>query len=128
MEIENTTNISEFSKGNPLFIKLVLQYTRSAKERQFLRELLAPPIQELCSESTLNLESDPVAIYKRLIQEEELQTGEKSMRKHDVDAKEAFADPAVKSNYLTSKSRMKTRKKKKISITVSRSQMSFTFW
>ena len=106
VEIENTTNLTEFSKGNPLFIKLMLQYTRSAKERQYLRDLLAPPIRALLNETDLSLESDPVAIYKKLRQDEELETGERSKKKHDVDAKEAFADPQVQKVYAASESRV----------------------
>ncbi|KAJ3333331.1 hypothetical protein HDU76_009303 [Blyttiomyces sp. JEL0837] len=95
VEVDEINKIDEFWRANPLFIKLVLQYTRGAKERQFLRELLQPLVRLILSDSSLDLETDPVFIYKNLIREEESKSGEQSSRSHDVTHQSALADPEV---------------------------------
>jgi hypothetical protein len=68
---------------------------RGAKERQFLRDLLQPLIKLILQDNTLDLETDPVFIYKNLIREEELKTGEQSRRSYDVTPQQAAADVEV---------------------------------
>ncbi|KAJ3397220.1 hypothetical protein HDU92_000100 [Lobulomyces angularis] len=95
IEIEDISNIGEFWRANPLFIKLLLHYTRGAKERQFLRDLLQPLVKIVLHNSTLELETDVMLIYKALIRDEESQTGEKSKRSPDVTPQQAAQDPEV---------------------------------
>lgn len=45
-----------------MFVKLLLHYTRGAKERQFLRELLQPLVKSVIHNSSLDLEVDPLAV------------------------------------------------------------------
>jgi len=40
LEVQEASSAAEAAKENPLFIKLVLQYTRGAKERDYLRGML----------------------------------------------------------------------------------------
>ncbi|KAJ3121772.1 hypothetical protein HK098_003406 [Nowakowskiella sp. JEL0407] len=95
MEIDEISDLGEFWRANPLFIKLVLHYTRGAKERAFLRELLQPIVKKVMQDSSLDLDSDPISIYKVLIREEESRTGEKSSRNLDATPQQAAADPEV---------------------------------
>jgi len=99
-EVEDINDINDFWRVNPIFIKLVLHYCRGAKERQYLRELLQPLIKSVISCEGLELESDPISIYKTLIREEEFKTGQPSKRKYDVTAKEALADEETKKKYI----------------------------
>ncbi|KAI9202931.1 uncharacterized protein BJ171DRAFT_460734 [Polychytrium aggregatum] len=96
IEVEEITEIGEFWRSNPLFIKLVMNYIRGAKERQFLRELLQPLVNLVIKDNNLDLELDPITIYKFLIREEEVISGEKSKRPYDVTVQQAAADPEVK--------------------------------
>ncbi|KAJ3092687.1 hypothetical protein HK102_004149 [Quaeritorhiza haematococci] len=96
IEIDEISEIGEFWRSNPLFIKLVLHYTRGAKERKFLRDLLQPLVKQILGDSALDLEVDPISIYKALIREEESRTGEKSSRPYDVTPTVAAADPEVR--------------------------------
>ncbi|KAJ3105040.1 hypothetical protein HDU97_008648 [Phlyctochytrium planicorne] len=95
IEVEEISKIDEFWRSNPFFIKLVLHYTRGAKERQFLRDLLQPLLKLTMSDSALDLETDPLFIYKSLIREEESRTGEQSTRPYDATAVQAALDPEV---------------------------------
>ncbi|TPX34547.1 hypothetical protein SmJEL517_g02831 [Synchytrium microbalum] len=96
VEIEDLNEVSEFWRANPLFIKLVLHYTRGAKERQYLRELLQPLVKKILDDATLDLESDPTSIYKAIIRDEESRTGEASKRPYEVPPAQAAADEEVK--------------------------------
>eukprot|EP00842_Homolaphlyctis_polyrhiza_P003308 jgi/Hompol1/3979/HPOL_003428-RA len=95
VELNDIVKLDDFWRDNPFFVKLVLQYTRGAKERQFLRDLLQPVLKIVLTDNQLELETDAVAIYKNLIREEESKTGEKSSKPYDVTAQQAAADASV---------------------------------
>lgn len=106
-EVEDINDINDFWRINPIFIKLVLHYSRGAKERQYLRDLLQPLVKSVFSSEGLELESDPIAIYKTLIREEEYKTGQPSKRKYDVTAKEALSDEETKRMYINHLQKLK---------------------
>lgn len=60
------------------------------------------PIKEMAAQTDLSLETDPVTIHRKIIQEEELTTGQKTKRKYDVDAREALEDQQVQKVYRNS--------------------------
>lgn len=91
-EMVATNEISEFLKGNPLFIKLAVHYYRGAKERQFLRELLQPLVKEVIGNDQLDFETDPLVLYRQAIKEEESRTGEASTKPFDIPREEALKD------------------------------------
>lgn len=95
VELNDITKIEEFYRDNPLFIKLVLQYIRGAKERKFLRTLLQPLVKMVMADNSLELETDAVSIYRAIIRQEELNTGEKSNRNYDISPPEAASCPEV---------------------------------
>ncbi|ORX51088.1 hypothetical protein BCR36DRAFT_351608 [Piromyces finnis] len=99
-EVEDINDINDFWRVNPIFIKLITHYSRGAKELQYLRDLLQPLIKSVISCEGLELESDPISIYKTLIREEEFKTGQPSKRKYDVTAKEALNDEETKKKYI----------------------------
>ena len=90
---------SDLLKGNPIFIKMAIHYTRGAKERQFLRDLLQPLVKDVISQLDLDLESDPLSIYKQSIRDEESRTGEASTRPYDVSRDDALKDGEVNKTF-----------------------------
>ncbi|RKP07724.1 hypothetical protein THASP1DRAFT_30466 [Thamnocephalis sphaerospora] len=100
IEIESIHEVSEFLRGNPVFIKLAIHYNRGAKERKYLRDLLQPLIREVVENVELDLESDPLVIYRSLIREEESRTGVRSTRPYDVLREEALTDPETRSTLI----------------------------
>lgn len=90
----------EFLRGSPPFIKLVVQYNRGAKERQYLRELLSPLVRGIIDDEGLDLETDPCAIYRGTINQEEMETGRASSRPVDVDFPTALADPFARTVFI----------------------------
>ena len=97
-EINDVDDLGDFIKSNPQFVRLVVNYIRGAKDRQFLQSVLQKPILQVFS-SDLELDTDPISIYKKLVVKEETETGFKSQRKLDVSKEEALLDPVVKSEY-----------------------------
>lgn len=95
-----SNSVQEFMRGNAPFIKLVMQYNRGAKERQYLRDLLAPLVRGIIEDDYLDLETDPSAIYRATINQEEMETGRASSRPLDVDYQEALADPMARTVFI----------------------------
>ncbi|KAJ3038625.1 hypothetical protein HDV00_000469 [Rhizophlyctis rosea] len=96
VEVDESAKLEEFWRANPYFIRLVLQYTRGAKNAQFLRDLLSPLTKAVLTDGSLDLETEPLNIWKSLIREEESRTGEKSSRPYDATLQQAMEDPEVK--------------------------------
>ncbi|KAF7722402.1 hypothetical protein EC973_003178 [Apophysomyces ossiformis] len=99
-EMKFVGNTQEFMRGNYTFMKLVVQSNRGAKEREFFRKVLAPIISEVVNNEFLDLETDPVGIYHKAVNDEESRTGRPSARKHSVNSQEALADPEVRDKFI----------------------------
>jgi len=99
-EVEQLANLGEFLKGNPVFIRLVVHYNRGAKERAFLRNLLQPLVKNVLDDDKLDLDTDPLNIYRNLIRAQESKTGEKSTRKFDLSRDEALQEADVKAAFV----------------------------
>ncbi|KAJ1801635.1 iqgap- protein [Coemansia sp. RSA 2399] len=100
IELSAIYTLSEFLRGNPIFIKLAVHYNRGAKERKYLRDLLQPTIKKVIEDPDLDLESDPLAIYRTLIREEESRTGEKSRRPYDISREDALNDMETRTTFI----------------------------
>ena len=99
-ELSLVSTVQEFIRGNAQFIKLVVQYNRGAKERKYLRDLLSPLVQGVMNDDGLDLETDPCAIYRATINQEEMETGQPSRRPLDVNFHEALADPMARTIFI----------------------------
>ncbi|KAJ1822230.1 iqgap- protein [Coemansia sp. RSA 2599] len=100
MELSSIESLHEFLRGNPIFIKLAVHYNRGAKERKYLRDLLQPLIKKVIEDPELDLESDPLVIYRTLIREEESRTGEKSRRAYDISREDALNDMETRTTFI----------------------------
>lgn len=100
IELASIETLQEFLRGNPIFIKLAVHYNRGAKERKYLRDLLQPLIKKVIDDPDLDLESDPLVIYRTLIREEESRTGEKSRRPYDITREDALNDMETRTTFI----------------------------
>ncbi|KAJ1987839.1 iqgap- protein [Coemansia spiralis] len=100
LELSAINTLPEFLRGNPIFIKLAVHYNRGAKERKYLRDLLQPLIKKVIDDPDLDLESDPLSIYRTLIREEESRTGEKSRRPYDISREDALNDMETRTTFI----------------------------
>ncbi|KAI7827713.1 hypothetical protein BX661DRAFT_170948 [Kickxella alabastrina] len=100
IELSSIESLQEFLRGNPIFIKLAVHYNRGAKERKYLRDLLQPLIKKVIEDGGLDLESDPLVIYRTIIREEESRTGEKSRRAYDISREDALNDMETRTTFI----------------------------
>lgn len=90
----------EFVLGHPQFLKLIAQYSRGEQERAYLCELLTPLVGRVIEDTALDLETDPAAIYRATINEEEQSTGQRSRRPPSLDVHEALNDPLTRTVFI----------------------------
>lgn len=100
-EIDACTTIQDYVRGNFFWSKLLGNYTRSPRDRKYLRDLLGPLIRDnIVEDPDLDLESDPIQIYRSAINNEELRTGEASRRPLDIPRELAIKDPETRELFI----------------------------
>ena len=100
-EVDGLSSVQEFIRGNFFWTKLLTNYTRSPRDRKYLRELLSPLIQtNIIEDPALDLESDPMQIYRSAINNEELRTGRPSQRPLDIPREVAIKDPETRDMFI----------------------------
>jgi Ras GTPase-activating-like protein IQGAP2/3 len=100
-EIDGMSNIQEYLRGNFFWSKLLANYTRSPRDRKYLRELLGPLITaNIIEDPALDLESDPMQIYRSAINNEELRTGRPSQRPLEIPREVAIKDPETRDMFI----------------------------
>ncbi|KAK9248883.1 hypothetical protein V1506DRAFT_528056 [Lipomyces tetrasporus] len=98
--LEMTDSIQEFVKSNYMWTRLLSSYTRGPAERQYLCELVGPLVKSIIREEDMDLETDPLTIYHASINNEELMTGKRSTRDHNVVVDVAIRDPGTRATYI----------------------------
>jgi len=100
-EIDGCASITEFLRSNFFFIKLFGTYTKVPRDRKYIRQILVPLIKEQIIENErLDLESDPLQIYRSALNDEELRTGRRSERRPDISREEAIKDPQTREAFI----------------------------
>ena len=100
-EIEGCRTLQDFARGNFFWTKLLGNYARSPRDRKYLRDLLGPVIRDnIVEDPALDLESDPMHIYRSAINNEELRTGRPSRRQLDVPREVAIKDPETRELFI----------------------------
>ncbi|KAM0335366.1 hypothetical protein ACHAQA_000411 [Verticillium albo-atrum] len=100
-EIEGTRDVQEYLRGNFFWSKLLSNYARSPRDRKYLRELLGPLVRDnIVEDPALDLESDPLQIYRSAISNEELRTGRPSHRPLDVPREVAIKDQETRDLFI----------------------------
>jgi Ras GTPase-activating-like protein IQGAP2/3 len=100
-EIDLAPSLEEYLRTNCFFNKLFAASIKSSRDRKFMREVLGALVKEnFIDNRTLDLESDPVQIYRSAIGNEELRTGQKSRRNPNVPREEAIRDPETRATFI----------------------------
>lgn len=100
-EVESSASALEYSRGHYFWTKLLANYTRSPRDRKYLRSLLGPLIRDnIIEDPALDLESDPMQIYRSAINNEELRTGRPDHRPLDVPREVAIRDPETRRLFI----------------------------
>jgi hypothetical protein len=93
---ERINSVKEFITGNPTVIKLVMNHHRGSGANSYLVKLLEPFVAKLVKQEDLDLNTDPVELYKAWRGREELTTGQKSTLPFEVTREAALEYPAVR--------------------------------
>jgi Ras GTPase-activating-like protein IQGAP2/3 len=100
-ELDACDTVQDYLRGNFFWSKLLASYMRSPRDRKYLRDLLAPVVKEdILENEGLDLESDPMQIYRSAINNEELRTGQRSRRRADIPREEAIRDPETRETFI----------------------------
>lgn len=100
-EIEGSRSLQDYYRGSFFWSKLLGNYTRSPRDRKFLRALLGPIVRDnIVDDPVLDLESDPMQIYRAAINNEELRTGRPDGRPLDVPREVAIRDPETRRLFI----------------------------
>lgn len=99
-DINASESTRSFARTNYLWWKLVAALNRDSKSRLFLKNLLRPVVSRIVEQPDLDMESDPLAIYRTSINNEELRTGRLSQRDPNVPVDVAIQDPETRSTFI----------------------------
>ncbi|PGH12458.1 hypothetical protein AJ79_04294 [Helicocarpus griseus UAMH5409] len=100
-EIDHSLSFQDYIRCKSFWHKLFGAYTKSPKDRKFMRDILGQLVREhIIENADLDLESDPMQIYRSGISNEELRTGRKSRRRLDVPREEAIRDPETRETFI----------------------------
>ena len=81
--------------------RLLLSYVRSPRDRSWLKSLLGGLVKDgICSQLHLDLESDPLQIYRAILNNEELSTGRPSPRPRELPREVVIREPDVRPKYV----------------------------
>ncbi|XP_043498772.1 ras GTPase-activating-like protein IQGAP1 isoform X1 [Polistes fuscatus] len=81
---------SEVVTGDPLVLKLVVNYARQLNGQRALRQIVGPLIENIISDKTLAIETNPVDAYKCWRNQLEMETGETQNLPYTVSHQEAL--------------------------------------
>ncbi|KAG8745710.1 hypothetical protein FRC10_007190 [Ceratobasidium sp. 414] len=98
-EIRPTHDIQDVILGHPMYLAIAVHYIKP-KQIAYIRDTLKPIILEVIAMEDLDLETDPAAIYRSLINQEEMQTGQPSVQKKDVTTEEAMMHHGTREKYI----------------------------
>lgn len=100
-EVSVCNDLQQYLRSTPFWSKVFNRYVRTPKDRKYLRDLFGPIIkQDIIDNQGLDLESDPMQIYRSSINNEELRTGQRSRRNPDIPREEAIRDPETRDTFI----------------------------
>ncbi|KAK3072326.1 iqgap- protein [Teratosphaeriaceae sp. CCFEE 6253] len=103
VSIERSQQLDDFARQqNGAFQqRLTLSYVRSPTCRTYLKTLFGSMVREgICGPEHLDLESDPLQIYRAILNNEELSTGQPSRRQRDLPREHAIREHDVRPTYV----------------------------
>jgi Ras GTPase-activating-like protein IQGAP2/3 len=100
-EIDGCATLQDYLRGSFFWAKLFQSYIRSPRDRKFLKDIFGPLIKEHIIENEhLDLESDPMQIYRSAINNEELRTGQRSHRDPNISRDQAIKDTETRETFI----------------------------
>lgn len=101
--ISQARDIEEYQRmlNGAFHQRLLLSYVRSPKDRGYLKTLFGGIVRDgICGQDHLDLESDPLQIYRAILNNDELSTGRPSQRPRDLPREVVIREPDVRPKYV----------------------------
>jgi Ras GTPase-activating-like protein IQGAP2/3 len=95
-EISMTKGLSDFVGGDSVVPKMLITYNRRKQGTEYLKKTLQPLLSSLMEKTELNLELHPLIIYQGIINDQEMETGQKSTLERGISQEQALQNPDVK--------------------------------
>lgn len=92
---QKIASVRDFVTGNPTVVRLVMARTR-ASEGGYLAKVLGPFVQNLLKQDEIDLELNPVEVYKTWVSKQEASSGQKSSLPYEVSREVALQHEAVR--------------------------------
>ena len=100
-EARSCHSLQDFQRGAFFFARLFNNYTRAPQDKRYFRDAIRPLIKtQVIENQGLDLESDPIQIYRATINDEELRTGHRSPRNPDLPREQAIKDPQTREIFI----------------------------
>ncbi|PYH92455.1 hypothetical protein BO71DRAFT_383505 [Aspergillus ellipticus CBS 707.79] len=100
-DIESFDSLHEYLRCNSFWNKLFASYMKSPRDRKFMRDILGTVVRDnVVDNPELDLESDPMQIYRSAINNEELRTGKRSRRHPEIPRDQAIRDPETRATFI----------------------------
>ena len=88
-------------QNGAFYQRLLTSYLRSPRERSYLKSLLGGLVRDgICKQDHLDLESDPLQIYRAILNNEELSTGRPSNRPRELSREVVIREGDVRPKYV----------------------------
>ncbi|KAK0307897.1 iqgap- protein [Friedmanniomyces endolithicus] len=101
--VERSQQLDDFvrQQSGAFHQRILLSYIRSPPCRTYLKALFGSMVREgICGQEHLDLESDPLQIYRAMLNNEELSTGQPSRRPRDLPREQAIREHDVRPMYV----------------------------
>ncbi|KPI37079.1 Ras GTPase-activating-like protein rng2 [Cyphellophora attinorum] len=100
-EVDSAMSLQDYIRLHAFGTKLFAAYVKSPRDRKFLRDIMGGLVKEnFLDNPHLDLESDPLQIYRSAINNEELRTGRRSSRNPNVPREEAIRDRETRETFI----------------------------
>lgn len=94
---EKITSIRDFIAGNPTVVKLVMAHHRgSHSDSTHLKATLGPFARKMIEHDEIDLNTNPIEVYKAWLMKQEAETGQKSALPYDVTREVALEHAPVR--------------------------------
>lgn len=99
-EIKSSHHLNDVVRGSFTWVKMLLLYLRGPEKKIYLKQSLGSRINEIISLENFDLETDPVILWKQIINYQELESGKPSDKPKDVSYEEAISDSDTRVTFI----------------------------
>ncbi|KAK8406021.1 hypothetical protein O3P69_007029 [Scylla paramamosain] len=92
--------LSDIVSGNPLVVKMIVSFNRRGAGQVSLRDMLGPLIRKVLTNSNMQINTNPVEIYKTWVNQLEMNSGQTSGLPYSVNQEQALQYPEVQKRLI----------------------------